>query len=39
VSGDIEHRDTYLAETEKAGGKVMQVCVSRCRSGRLVLDL
>ncbi|SDB90722.1 PDR/VanB family oxidoreductase [Paraburkholderia lycopersici] len=37
--GDIEHRDTYLSDADKAGGKVMQVCVSRCRRGRLVLDL
>jgi ferredoxin-NADP reductase len=39
ADGDIEHRDTYLSEADKAGGKVMQVCVSRCKSGRLVLDL
>lgn len=38
-SGEIEHRDTYLSDADKAGGKVMQVCVSRCTSGRLVLDL
>jgi vanillate O-demethylase ferredoxin subunit len=38
-SGDIEHRDTYLSEAEKASGRVMQVCVSRARSSRLVLDL
>jgi len=38
-SGDIEHRDTYLSEGEKATGRVMQVCVSRARSARLVLDL
>ncbi|TDV24029.1 vanillate O-demethylase ferredoxin subunit [Paraburkholderia caballeronis] len=37
--GEIDHRDTYLSDADKAGGKVMQVCVSRCRSGRLVLDL
>lgn len=37
--GDIEHRDTYLSEAEKASGQVMQVCVSRARGGRLVLDL
>lgn len=39
VSGEIDHRDTYLSQAEQAGGKVMQVCVSRCKSGRLVLDL
>ncbi|MBP0593568.1 oxidoreductase [Paraburkholderia sp. LEh10] len=38
-SGDIEHRDSYLSDADKASGKVMQVCVSRCTSGRLVLDL
>jgi ferredoxin-NADP reductase len=38
-SGDIEHRDTYLSDAEKASGRVMQVCVSRAKSGRLVLDL
>jgi vanillate O-demethylase ferredoxin subunit len=38
-SGDIEHRDTYLSDADKAGGKVMQVCVSRCKGGRLVLDI
>jgi ferredoxin-NADP reductase len=40
ASGDIEHRDTYLSDADKGGGKVMQVCVSRCKSGgRIVLDL
>lgn len=37
--GEIDHRDTYLGDTEKAAGKCMQVCVSRARGGRLVLDL
>ncbi|HUG25956.1 flavin reductase family protein, partial [Piscinibacter sp.] len=37
-SGDIEHRDTYLSDADKAGGRVMQVCVSRAK-GRLVLDI
>jgi vanillate O-demethylase ferredoxin subunit len=38
-SGDIDHRDSYLSDADKAGGRLMQVCVSRARSGRLVLDL
>ncbi len=38
-SGEIEHRDTYLSDVDKAGGRLMQVCVSRAKSGRLVLDL
>ncbi|MGF6756588.1 PDR/VanB family oxidoreductase [Paraburkholderia sp. GAS42] len=37
--GEINHRDTYLSDADKTSGKVMQVCVSRCTSGRLVLDL
>ncbi|MGU7784790.1 PDR/VanB family oxidoreductase [Burkholderia sp. PU8-34] len=37
--GEVEHRDTYLSDADKAGGNVMQVCVSRCTRGRLVLDL
>ncbi|WP_343676385.1 PDR/VanB family oxidoreductase [Paraburkholderia heleia] len=38
-SGEVDHRDTYLSDADKVAGKVMQVCVSRCRSERLVLDL
>ncbi|WP_454830008.1 PDR/VanB family oxidoreductase [Paraburkholderia xenovorans] len=38
-SGEIDHRDTYLSDTDRTSGNVMQVCVSRCQSGRLVLDL
>jgi vanillate O-demethylase ferredoxin subunit len=38
-SGEIDHRDTYLSDADKTGSKVMQVCVSRCKSGHLVLDL
>jgi ferredoxin-NADP reductase len=38
-SGEIDHRDTYLSDADKTSGKVMQVCVSRGRRGRLVLDL
>jgi len=37
--GEVQHRDTYLSDADKASGKVMQVCVSRCKSGHLVLDL
>jgi ferredoxin-NADP reductase len=39
LEGDIDHRDYFLSEAEKASGRVMQVCVSRARSARLVLDL
>ncbi|MGE5117011.1 MAG: PDR/VanB family oxidoreductase [Betaproteobacteria bacterium] len=39
LEGDIDHRDYVLSDAEKASGKVMQICVSRCRGKRLVLDL
>ncbi len=37
VSGDVEHRDFVLSDTERAD-RIM-VCVSRARSGDVVLDL
>ena len=39
VSGVPDHRDVVLSEAERAEGKVMQICVSRAKSARLVLDL
>lgn len=39
LGGDIEHRDSILTEDEQAVGDVMFVCVSRCRSAVLKLDL
>lgn len=39
LEGEVEHRDYFLSEAEKAAGKVMQICVSRARGPRLVLDL
>lgn len=39
IEGEIDHRDYFLSDAEKASGKVMQICVSRCRGTRLVLDL
>ncbi|MCF8571312.1 PDR/VanB family oxidoreductase [Gordonia sp. HY002] len=39
LSGDIDHRDSVLDEDEAAAGDVMMICVSRCRSNRLVIDL
>lgn len=38
VSGDVEHHDHILTRQEKAASKSMMICVSRCRSGHLVLD-
>lgn len=39
ISGEPDHRDVVLSDEEKASGKVMQICVSRAKSPRLVLDL
>ncbi|MEO8653489.1 MAG: PDR/VanB family oxidoreductase [Ramlibacter sp.] len=39
IEGEIDHRDYVLSESEKREGKLMQVCVSRCKGQRLVLDL
>ena len=39
IEGDIDHRDYVLTASEKAAGNVMQVCISRCKGQRLVLDL
>ena len=39
LEGEVEHRDYCQSEAERAGGKVMQICVSRARGQRLVLDL
>lgn len=39
ISGTPDHRDVVLSDAEKAVGKVMQICVSRAKSARLVLDL
>ncbi len=39
VEGEIDHRDSVLDEEERESGEVMMICVSRCRSARLTLDL
>ena len=39
VSGEPDHHDVVLSDAEKAGGKVMQICVGRAKSARLVLDI
>lgn len=39
IEGVPDHRDHFLSDAEKASGKVMQICVSRAKSRRLVLDL
>lgn len=38
ISGDVEHSDLILTQQERAANKSMMICVSRCRSGSLVLD-
>ncbi|WP_439860394.1 PDR/VanB family oxidoreductase [Pseudomonas sp. MBLB4136] len=39
LEGQVEHRDQYLSDDEKALQKTLMVCVSRARTPRLVLDL
>ncbi|TYL74362.1 PDR/VanB family oxidoreductase [Bradyrhizobium cytisi] len=39
IAGVPDHRDVILSDDEKASNKVMQICVSRAKSKRLVLDL
>ncbi|MFE2375680.1 PDR/VanB family oxidoreductase [Streptomyces sp. NPDC059398] len=39
LEGTPDHRDFVLSETEHASNATMMICVSRCASGPLVLDL
>ncbi|MFD4829436.1 cytochrome P450 [Streptomyces uncialis] len=39
LAGTPEHRDSVLSEEERLAGRTMMICVGRCRSDRLVLDL
>ncbi|GAA5190258.1 PDR/VanB family oxidoreductase [Rugosimonospora acidiphila] len=39
LSGEPDHRDSYLSPAERERGNIILVCVSRSRSPRLVLDL
>jgi vanillate O-demethylase ferredoxin subunit len=39
LDGRPDHRDYALTEREKADGKLIQICVSRSHSPRLVLDV
>lgn len=39
LAGEPDHRDSLLTPQERAAGDVMFICVSRARSGTLVLDL
>jgi ferredoxin-NADP reductase len=39
LEGVPDHRDSVLSEDERAVGDCMMICVSRSRTGRLLLDL
>jgi ferredoxin-NADP reductase len=39
LEGEIDHRDYVLTAAEKAEGKLIQVCISRARGQKLVLDI
>lgn len=39
LEGVPDHRDSVLSPKEKAGNQMMMVCVSGCKSERLVLDI
>ncbi|MBB2912748.1 ferredoxin-NADP reductase [Streptosporangium becharense] len=39
LAGRPDHRDSVLSAAERASGTSMMLCVSRCASSRLVLDL
>jgi tetrachlorobenzoquinone reductase len=39
LEGEVDHRDSVLSSSERSSNTVMMVCVSGCKSQRLVLDL
>ncbi len=39
IEGEIDHRDYFLSDSEKKTHKLMQICISRAKSPRIVLDL
>ncbi|HEY2296407.1 MAG TPA: cytochrome P450 [Jatrophihabitans sp.] len=39
LAGTPEHRDSVLTDEERVAGRTMMICVGRCSSGKLVLDL
>ena len=39
LEGVPDHRDHILSDSERAENKVMQICVSRSKTPRLVIDL
>lgn len=39
IAGTPDHRDAFLSDKERRAGDRMMICVSRAKSGQLVLDL
>ncbi len=39
LEGVPDHRDYFLSDSERASGKLIQICISRAKTARLVLDL
>ncbi|WP_082894742.1 PDR/VanB family oxidoreductase [Sulfitobacter geojensis] len=39
LSGTPEHRDSFLSLKQRSSGRMMCLCVSRAKGGKLVLDL
>lgn len=39
LEGEVDHRDSVLTAAEQAANTSMMVCVSGCKSSRLVLDI
>lgn len=39
IEGEIDHRDYVLTQAEKDSGEVMQICVSRAKGDKIVLDM
>jgi ferredoxin-NADP reductase len=39
IEGEIDHRDYVLSKDERLQGNVIQICISRAKNGRLILDI
>lgn len=39
VGGEVDHRDAILTSSEKEGNRSMMICVSRCKTDKLVLNI
>jgi vanillate O-demethylase ferredoxin subunit len=39
LDGEIDHRDYVLSPFERREGRVIQICISRAKGQRLVLDI